>query len=129
MPVVLSSPMMATTRGPCSITSGTRTSSTRSGTPRWHLIASRIFGANWRRQARDRFPLDYLGIRRRVPLGNHLFDDLDAALDLLGAHRLDPAGMLQLHLPRHQQGAYLHVGRRLLLTHLRNGFRPMTLKV
>src|SRR5262249_49032342 len=33
MPVVLSSPMMATTRAPCSTTSGTRTFSTLSGTP------------------------------------------------------------------------------------------------
>src|SRR5262245_53822249 len=44
MPVGSNSQMMATTRGPCSITSDTRTSSTRSGTPKWHLIASRTFG-------------------------------------------------------------------------------------
>src|SRR5262245_26310875 len=36
--------MMATTRGPCSTTSATRTSSTRSGTPKWRRIASRTFG-------------------------------------------------------------------------------------
>src|SRR5262249_3420310 len=95
-------------RHACGFKLANETFSTRSGTPKWRRTASRIFGANWRRQARDRFPLDYLGIRRRVPLGNHLFDDLDAALDLLGAHRLDAAGMLQLHLPRHQQGADLH---------------------
>src|SRR5262245_33584669 len=129
MPVVLSSPMMATTHGLCSTTSATGTSSIRSGTPKWRRTASRIFGANWRRQARDRFPLDYLGIRRRVPLGNHLFDGLDAALDLLGAHRLDAAGMLQLHLPRHQQGADLHVGSGLMFPHLCNGFRTALPKV
>src|SRR5215831_12038518 len=44
MPVVLSSPMMATTHGLCSTTSGTRTFSTRSGTPRWRRTGSRIFG-------------------------------------------------------------------------------------
>src|SRR5262245_1720798 len=36
--------MMATTRGPCSTTSATRTSSTPSGTPKWRRIASRTFG-------------------------------------------------------------------------------------
>src|SRR5262249_18591949 len=96
---------------------------------KWRRTASRIFGANWRRQARDRFPLDYLGIRRRVPLGNHLFDDLDAALDLLGAHRLDPAGMLQLHLPRHQQGAYLEIRRRLIPCDSRDHFRPFSIEM
>src|SRR5262249_26514121 len=35
---------MATTRGPCSTISGTRTFSTRSGTPTWHPTASRTFG-------------------------------------------------------------------------------------
>ena len=37
-------PMVATTRGPCSTTSGTRTSSTPSGTPKWRPTGSRIFG-------------------------------------------------------------------------------------
>src|SRR5262249_28739899 len=59
MPAGSSSPMMATTRAPCSTISGTRTSSTRSGTPKWRRTASRIFGANWRRQASDRLPLDH----------------------------------------------------------------------
>jgi hypothetical protein len=44
MPVGSSSQMTATTRGPCSTTSGTRTSSTRFGTPTWRPIASRTFG-------------------------------------------------------------------------------------
>src|SRR5262249_44823120 len=44
MPVGSSSPMMATTRGPCSTTSATRTSSTRSGTPKWRPTGSRTFG-------------------------------------------------------------------------------------
>src|SRR6516162_9437215 len=35
---------MTTTRGPCSTTSGTRTSSTPSGTPTWHPTGSRTFG-------------------------------------------------------------------------------------
>jgi len=44
MPVGSSSPTTATTRGPCSITSDTRTSSTPLGTPTWHPIGSRTFG-------------------------------------------------------------------------------------
>src|SRR5262245_66306853 len=44
MPAGSSSPTMATTRGPCSITSGTRTSSTPSGTPKWRPTGSRTFG-------------------------------------------------------------------------------------
>src|SRR5262249_19026725 len=37
--------------------------------------------------------------------------------------------MLQLHLPRHQQGAYLHVRRGLLLTHFFNRGRPVLFEV
>src|SRR5262249_16834463 len=44
VPAGLSWPTMATTRGPCSTTSGTGTSSTRSGTPNWRPTASRTFG-------------------------------------------------------------------------------------
>src|SRR5262249_33708589 len=79
MPVVLSSPTMATTHGPCSTTLGTRTFSTLSGTPKWRRTGSRIFGANRRRQARDdfRFPLDHLGARRGVALGDHFLEDFD----------------------------------------------------
>src|SRR6516162_2233490 len=43
-PVGSSSPTMATTRAPCSTTSGTRTSSTRSDTPKWRPTGSRTFG-------------------------------------------------------------------------------------
>src|SRR5215831_4929146 len=43
-PVGSSSPTMATTRGPCSTTLATRTSSTRSGTPKWRPTDSRTFG-------------------------------------------------------------------------------------
>src|SRR5262249_28102442 len=53
-PVGSSSRMTATTRGPCSITLGTRTSSTRSGTPRWCPRGSRTFGGDLVRSARDR---------------------------------------------------------------------------
>src|SRR5262249_4764962 len=37
--------------------------------------------------------------------------------------------MLDLHFPRHQQGAYLHVGRGLILPHLRNRVRPLLFEV
>src|SRR6516225_1164914 len=44
MPVGSNWPMMAMTPGPCSTTSGTRTSSTRSGIPKWRPTGSRTFG-------------------------------------------------------------------------------------
>src|SRR6516225_1277486 len=44
MPAGLSWPTTATTRAPCSTTSGTRTSSTRSGIPNWRPTASKTFG-------------------------------------------------------------------------------------
>src|SRR6516225_9807783 len=44
MPAGSSSQMMATTRGPCSTTLGTRTFSTPSDTPKWRPTDSRIFG-------------------------------------------------------------------------------------
>src|SRR5262249_31073658 len=123
MPVGSSSPTMATTRGPCSITSGTRTSSTRSGTPKWHLIASRIFGANWRRQARDRLPLDQL---RALRLGLHRrLEVLDHGLKLLVRQLLERIAVLDLVLARHQQSEDLEIGGRLRPAHLRNGLFPM----
>src|SRR5262245_43836958 len=131
MPVVLSSPMMATTRGPCSTISATRTSSTLSGTPKWRPIASGTFGVDRcrRRQARHRFPLYHLGICLGLTLRQYLLYQLDTALDLLGSHRLDAAGLLDLHLARHQKRADLQVCRGVLLTHLCNGFRAVTLEV
>src|SRR5262245_2099091 len=131
MPVGSSSPTMATTRGPSSTTSGTRTFSTLSGTPRWHPTGSRIFGANWRRQARDnfRFPLNYLGGCSSVPLGELFLDELNRPLDLLRRHLLVRVGMLQRHLPRDQMRADLQVCRGVLLPHLCNGFRTVTLEV
>src|SRR5215468_10304695 len=45
------------------------------------------------------------------------------------AHRLNPSRMLQLHLPRHQERANLHVGRRLRLAHLFNRGRPVLFEV
>src|SRR6516162_777945 len=44
MPAGSSSPTMATTRGPCSTTSGTRTFSTPSDTPKWRPTDSKTFG-------------------------------------------------------------------------------------
>src|SRR6516162_1809048 len=46
MPVGSSSPTMATTRGPCSTTSGTGTFSTPSGTPKWRPTGSKTFGGD-----------------------------------------------------------------------------------
>src|SRR5262249_15304270 len=72
MPASLSWPTMATTRGPCSTTSGTRTSSARSATPSFRPTIQGLLerltldlghlgaAASGRRQARDdfRFPLE-----------------------------------------------------------------------
>src|SRR5262245_14615455 len=116
MPVGSSSLTMATTRGPCNTTSGTRTSSTRSGTPKWRPIASGTFGVDRcrRRQARHRFPLYHLGICLGLTLGQHPLDHRNRPLDLIGAHCLDAAGMLDLHLARDQHCADLQIrGRRL----------------
>src|SRR6516225_438224 len=44
MPAGLSWPTMATTRAPCSTTSGTRTFSTPSDTPKWRPTDLRTFG-------------------------------------------------------------------------------------
>src|SRR5262245_59220527 len=131
MPVGSSSLTMATTRGPCSITSGTRTSSTRCATPKWRPIASGTFGVDRcrRRQARHRFPLYHLGICLGLTLRQHLHDKLDTALNLLGRHRLDPAGMLQLHLPGHQHCADLQIRRRRLAPHPLEHVAPMLLPV
>src|SRR5262249_36537848 len=125
----LSTPMMATTRGRCSTTSGTRTSSTRSGIPKWRRTASKSFGVDRcrRRQGRLGHPLDNLGIRACLALRKYFLYQLDTALGLLGCHRLDAAGVLDLHLPRHQMRADLQVCRGVLLPHLCNGFRTVTL--
>ena len=98
----------------------------------WERADSRCRLGRWRRlQARDdfRFPLNDFGIRARLALRKYLLDKLDPTLKLLVGHGLDATGMLQLHLPRHQQGAYLHVGSGLIFPHLCNGFRTALPKV
>src|SRR6516164_7759172 len=144
MPAGSSSQMMATTRGPCSTTLGTRTFSTPSGTPKWRPTGSRNFwrscirtpasrclrGPCRRRQARDDFRLALNHLRRVVhPDIKHRPDRSDGLLDLLIAHLLDRAGTLDLHFPRHQERANLHVGRRLRLAHLFNRGRPVLFEV
>src|SRR5262249_8422270 len=119
MPVVLSSPMMATTHALCSTTSATGPSSIRSGTPKWRPIASGIFGVDRcrRRQARRRFPLYYLGIRAGLTLRQHFLNQLDRALDLLVGHLLNASAVLDFHFPRHQQDKQFQKYRRLVQHH------------
>src|SRR6516164_1149459 len=83
-----------------------------------------------RRQARDDFclPLDHLGRLARSPRQEPL-DRRDRVHNLLLGHRLNPSGMLDLHFPRHQERANLHVGRRLRLAHLFNRCRPVLFEV
>src|SRR5262249_42252736 len=48
---------------------------------------------------------------------------------LLIAHRLNAAGMLDLHFARHEQGAYLHVGSELRFPHFFNGLTSVQAEV
>src|SRR5262245_44891815 len=125
LPVASTSPVLPTTPRPCCTTYATRTSRTQSDTPKWRPTASRIFGANWRRQARDRLPLDYLGIGR-IALRNQRLNHLDRALDLLIGHRLNAAGMLHFQLFRDEHGADLQVA---LPPHPLEHLAPMLLPV
>src|SRR5215472_13656586 len=81
-----------------------RSTHTRCATPKWRLTASRIFGANRRRQARDdfRFPFNHPGIRASFPLRQHFLDQRQRPLELLVGHRFHPTGLLDLHLARNQ---------------------------
>jgi hypothetical protein len=74
----------------------------------------------WRREGwhRLRNPLDNLGICPCFPLSNHGLEKLNRAFELLVGHCLHPAGMLQLHLPRHQQDKQFQKYRRLVPHHL-----------
>ena len=47
------------------------------------------------------------------------------ASKLLIGHRLDPSGMLDLHLPRHQKRKNFEVCGRLRPTHSRNSLLPV----
>src|SRR6516165_2599581 len=170
MPVGSNSRTMAMTPGPCSTTSGTRTSSTRSDTPKWRPTGSRTFGGadlisrrlahlisrlrvnnpsrkatvgsvapshlapcltRWRREGwhRLRNALDHLCARAGFLLRNHRLNELDRALDLLIGHRLDAAGMLQLHLARHQHWADFQIAGRTFPAHPLEDFSPMLLPV
>ena len=62
--------------------------------------------ASGRRQPRDdfRFPLNHLGIRACIPLGNRFLDKLDSAIQLLIRHVLDRIVVLDLVLARDKQG-------------------------
>jgi len=76
MPAGSSWPMMATTRAPCSTTSGTRTSNTRSGTPTWRPTGSKTFGGTEPERRRQRR-------RRRQGTRAHYPRDRQAAQGVL----------------------------------------------
>src|SRR6516164_11197233 len=127
-PVGSSWPTMATTRGPCSTTSGTRTFSTRSGTPTWHPIGSRtsggveperllhdaFVGLAGAGQTRDdlRFPLDQRCPVACLPRQRFLdgLDGLDGLGQLLVSQAREPVGVFELHLLWDRQGEDLQVG-------------------
>jgi hypothetical protein len=89
--------------------------------------------ASGRRQRRNlflfRFPLDHLGTRPGFPLGQHLLYQFDPALNLLVSHRLDPAGMLDLHLTRDKVPENLHITERAVLPTFLNRLPPMRVKI
>src|SRR6516225_4667822 len=74
----------------------------------------------WRREGwhRLRNPFNHIGIRRSVPVGDHLLQYCQGRFKLLVSHRLDAAGMLDLPLPRHQQDKQFQKYRRLVPHHL-----------
>src|SRR6516165_7636015 len=127
-PVGTSSPTMATTRAPCSTTSGTRTSSTPSGTPKWRPTGSRTFGGveperllhdafvglAGAGQTRDdlRFPLDQRCPVACLPRQRFLdgLDGLDGLGQLLVSQAREPVGVFELHLLWDRQGEDLQVG-------------------
>src|SRR5262249_44549373 len=91
--------------------------------PKWRPTVSRIFGANWRRQARDRLPLYQL---RALRLGLHrCLDVLDHGLKLLVRQLFERVPVLDLVLARHQQSEDLEIGRRLGAAPPRNGLFPV----
>src|SRR5262245_2431668 len=80
----------------------------------------------WRREGWHRLghAVYHLGIRARLALRQHLLKRLYSPFELLIRHRLDAAGMLQLHLPRHQQDKQFQKHRRLVPPHLIDSLRP-----
>src|SRR6516165_9141489 len=121
-------PTMVTTRAPCSTTSGTRTSSTPSGTPKWRPTGSRTFGGveperllhdafvglAGAGQTRDdlRFPLDQRCPVACLPRQRFLdgLDGLDGLGQLLVSQAREPVGVFELHLLWDRQGEDLQVG-------------------
>src|SRR5262245_49057927 len=85
----------------------------------------------WRREGWYRLghAVYHVGICAGIPLGNRRLDVLDGPVDLLITQRFDAAGMLQLHLPRHQKRADLQVGSRRLAPHALEHLWPMLLPV
>jgi Phage integrase family len=65
-PVGSSSPTMATIREPCNTTSGTKTFSTRSGTPNWRPTGSKTFGGTDDDGANDSRTSTSTGIKPRA---------------------------------------------------------------
>jgi hypothetical protein len=103
-------------------------------------LLARLAGARWRgflplsarrREGwhRLRNPSDNLGIRARLALRQHLLYQLDGLLDLLVAHSLDAAGMLDLHLTRDKVPENLHITERAMLPTFLNRLAPMGLKI
>jgi Phage integrase family len=102
MPAGSSSPTMATTRGRCSTTSGTRTSSIRSGTPKWRPTGSRTFGeadlrpwASWCRRfgapaSSGRLPLPLQSPWHSPPLPAWQLAPGSALWTVPAAHRSSP---------------------------------------
>src|SRR5262245_1741442 len=74
----------------------------------------------WRREGWHRLghAVYHLGIRRRIPLGDLLLNQLNPALDLLRGHRLELIAVLAFHCPGHQRDKQFQKYRRVVPHHL-----------
>src|SRR6516162_6872379 len=131
MPAGSSWPMMATTRGPCSTTLGTRTSSTPSGTPKWRPTSSRTFGGTEPvlglgsgRHGGCWFcrPLDHSNRAASLRF-QRCRQVLDHRLKLLVRQVLERIAVVDLVLARNQQCQDLQVRGRLCSAHTFNRLR------
>jgi len=95
------------------------------------LFSGRGAAASGRRQARDhfRFPLNHHGIRARIPLGDHVFQDSERLLKLLVRQLLERIAVLDLVFARDKQGQTSQVHPGLLAAHLRNGLLPVLAEI
>ena len=85
----------------------------------------------WRREGWHRLghAVYHLGIRARIPLGDHVFQDSERLLKLLVRQLLERIAVLDLVFARDKQGQTSQVHPGLLAAHLRNGLLPVLAEI